>query len=717
LSKSAAIRLIADPASARSRTPPTLAARFEEAAQPLRDVTILKVGLGLVAGLSARLALPWSPCLAWIAGMLAIETWTWFALASPRNGQVRSRASWINFTSAYLAMNAWWLLLGLLLFSAGTPVAQAAGAAIVLVVFAVAVLLFHNTPVVFLIAGAAPAVGAMAVLLAHEGRDLRETALVWIALALGGFFCLGRAIDTPSVQDQQRRINASLENYETLAANVTDVISRTALNGEFEYVSPAVLAVLGYTPEELIGTSRWAITDPDVDRTAMGEAFQRMLADPSRAEVMTVRVRHKDGRWIWLQSSGRLILENGVPVATIDASRDVTAQVAAETALQEAKAEAEAATRAKAEFVANVSHEIRTPMNGVLGALQLLEQEDISPEGRELMRQAADSGRMLSQLLNDVLDFSKIEAGQLDLAAEPMDAGEALSGVVGLLDGQARAKGLDLRCEIVGDDLWIEADPVRVRQAMFNLVGNAVKFTPAGHVVARLSVTAAGDDRRHVAFEVEDTGIGMTAEAQARLFERFHQAESDTARRFGGAGLGLSISRALVQMMGGHIEVASISGQGSTFRLAFEAPAAQPVREQVIDEALLEGVRILLVEDNATNRLVARTMLNRLGATVEEAEDGVAGVAAARSGRFDLVLMDIQMPHMGGVEASRAIRGLRGPAGSVPIIALTANAMVHQRAEYAAAGMTGMVAKPISAGALLAEIARLLAADPAEVAV
>jgi len=692
----------------------TLAARFEEAAQPLRDVTAVKAGLGLLAGLAGLLVLPWTVCLGWIVGMLAIEAWAWFAFAPPPAGRVRDRGNWLNFTAAYLGMNAWWLLLGVLFWSAGTVAGHAAGTALLLVICAVAILLFHNTPVVFLAAGAAPAIGALVVLASASGLEVRETALIWISLALGGFFCLGRAIDTPSAQAQQRLVNESLARYETLAANVTDVIARTTLTGEFEYVSPAALAVLGYTPEELIGTSRWAITDPDTDRAAMGEAFQRMIADPGRAEIMTVRVRHKAGHWIWLQSSGRLILKDGVPVATIDASRDVTAQVAAEAALQEAKAEAEAATRAKAEFVANVSHEIRTPMNGVLGALQLLEQEQISPEGRELMRRAGDSGRMLSQLLNDVLDFSKIEAGQLDLAPEPMDAGEALSAVVGLLDGQARAKGLDLRCEVTGDDLWIEADPVRLRQAMFNLVGNAVKFTTAGHVVARLGVTDAGQGRREVRFEVEDTGIGMTPEAQARLFERFHQAESDTARRFGGAGLGLSISRALIRMMGGEIEVESAAGQGSTFRLAFAAPAAQPVREEAVGDGLLEGVRILLVEDNATNRLVARTMLGRLGAEVLEAEDGVAGVAAARSGRFDLILMDIQMPHMGGVEASRAIRGLRGPAALTPIIALTANAMVHQRAEYAAAGMNGMVAKPISAPALLAEIARLLAEGHAD---
>ncbi len=384
--------------------------------------------------------------------------------------------------------------------------------------------------------------------------------------------------------------------------------------------------------------------------------------------------------------------------------------MAAEAALVEAKAEAEAANRAKAEFLANVSHEIRTPMNGVLGALHLMDREPISPEGRELIRQANDCGRMLSQLLNDVLDFSKIDAGQLELAPEPMRVGEALEAVRTLLAGQARAKGVELRCEIVGDDLWIEADPVRVRQAMFNLVGNAVKFTSRGQVVARLAVTAGGEGRRHVALEVEDTGIGMSPEAQAHLFERFRQAEGNTARRFGGTGLGLSITQALARMMGGDITFSSVEGQGSTFRMAFDAPAAAAVILEPVEEGLLEGVNILLVEDNPTNRLVARTMLTRLGARVEEAEDGLAGVEAARRGGHDLILMDVQMPHMDGVEATRAIRGLADAVAFVPIIGLTANVMVHQRAEYLAAGMNGVVAKPISPAALVAEIARVIAA-------
>ena len=701
----------------RRASRPTLAQRLEESAPAVHDVAAIKAGLSLLAGLSGALVMPWIVAVTWSAAALCIELWGWYASRPMPQGQARTPSQRVNLGAAYLGLNIWWLTLGALFWASGSVEAQAAGAALLMVIGALAVLLFYNVPAVLLAAGAAPAIGALIVLASADGRDPRQMALVWISLTLGGFFCMGRALDTPSMQEQQRRVNESLQNYETLAQNVTDVIARTTLDGVYEYVSPAALAVLGYEPDELIGTSRWDISDPDFDPEVLLAAFNRMFADPSRPEVFTTRLRHKEGHWLWMQSSARLIFEDGVPVATIDASRDVTAQVAAAAALQEAKAEAESATRAKADFLANVSHEIRTPLNGVLGALHLLEREAISPEGRELMRLAVDSGRMLAQLVNDVLDFSKIEAGQLDLSPEPMHVGEALEAVTGLLEGQARAKGLDLRCEIAGDDFWIDADPVRVRQAMFNLIGNAVKFTPAGHVAARLSVETHGTDRRRIRLEVEDTGIGITAEAQKHLFERFHQAEADTSRRFGGAGLGLSISRVLAKMMGGDIAFTSTAGRGSTFCFEFEAPAAQPLQVNDSEDELLRDVRILLVEDNSTNRLVARTMLGRLGAIVDEAEDGVAGLVAARTGEFDLILMDIQMPHMGGVEASRAIRALKGPAAQTPIIALTANAMVHQRAEYIAAGMNGMVAKPISAAALLTEIARLLAEEPDQIAV
>jgi PAS domain S-box-containing protein len=684
----------------------TFAARMDEAALAIHPVGVVKMVLTVLGGLMAHMVLPWPPCLAWAAAGLLLEVWGWFASRRQARGETIGWTTRANFLTNYAAVNLCWLTLGLMLWLTGRPEGQAMAVTLVLAIAAVFTMLYYNAPVVFLAAGSLPAIAGLSYMSLHSGVSLGQMLPIWAALGLSAIFNLGRALDTPSAQQAKRELNDSLNRYEILAQNVTDVIARTDLNGVNQYVSPASLAVLGYQPEELVGAARAELTHPD-SVPIVRAALARMLADPTRSEVMTVQARHKDGHWVWLQSSARLVREDGVPVGMIDITRDVTERVAADQALREAKAEAEQANKAKAEFLANVSHEIRTPMNGVLGALTLLEREAISPEGRELMRQAQDCGRMLSQLLNDVLDFSKIEAGQLDLAPEPTDPGQALRTVVGLLEGQARSKGVELTCDIQGEGLWIEADPVRLRQAMFNLLGNAVKFTARGHVAARLAVTDR-DGRRHVRFEVEDTGIGMSEQAQTHLFERFRQGESDTARRFGGAGLGLSITQALARMMGGEIGFTSHEGQGSAFWLDFDAPAADHVAASVMGEDLLEGLTILLVDDNATNRLMARTLLTRLGACVHEAEDGLAALEAARRGGYDLILMDIQMPRMDGIEATRAIRALPGEPARVPIIGLTANVMVHQRAQYLAAGMDGVVAKPIAPAALLGEIARLM---------
>ncbi|HEX7760514.1 MAG TPA: ATP-binding protein [Caulobacteraceae bacterium] len=698
---------------------PGLACRLDEAAALIHPLGRSRTVLILFGAAMAEMIIGWPASLAWAAGGLAIEIWSWLATRAPARG---TRIGWPargNFVASFLVMNLWWLLLSGLMWRMGTVEGHATGAVILAALACVFVLLFHNVPAAFLAAGAAPAVAALTVVVLQDGLDWRRMLPIWLSLGLGMIFCIGRAVETPSAQESKRRLNQSLNDFEILAENVTDIIARTDLDGVHQYVSPACLSVLGYRQDEMIGVARRTMLHPD-SREAAVAAYRRMFKEPSRSEVVTVRVRHKDGHWVWLQSSAKLVCQDGVPVGMIDVSRDVTERVATWAALQAAKAEAESANRAKADFLANVSHEIRTPMNGVLGALHLLESETISSEGRELMRQANGCGRMLSQLLNDLLDFSKIEAGQLELSPEPTDLGEVLRSVTALLDGQARGKGLDLRCEIVGrdhegarcGDLWIEADSIRLRQALFNLVGNAVKFTVRGHVAVRLAVEPAPDGRRHVRVEVEDTGIGLTAEAQSHLFERFRQGEGNTTRRFGGAGLGLSITRALVRMMGGDIGFTSAEGQGSTFWLAFEAPAAEMTAAAAGADGMLEGVNILLVEDNPMNRLVARTILTRLGATVEEAEDGVLGLEAARGGAHDLILMDIQMPRMDGVETTRAIRGLSGPAGQTPIIGLTANAMVHQRTEYLAAGMNGVVAKPISPANLLAEISRLIGEEP-----
>jgi CheY-like chemotaxis protein len=318
--------------------------------------------------------------------------------------------------------------------------------------------------------------------------------------------------------------------------------------------------------------------------------------------------------------------------------------------------------------------------------------------------------------LNDVIDFSKVEAGRLELAPEALNPEAALEGVANLLRPQAEARGLWLRTLIAPGVGWVSIDPVRLRQMLFNLIGNAVKFTIEGGVEVRLMATGGGPQKR-LRVEIEDTGIGIPDDAQATLFERFHQADRSTTRRFGGSGLGLAITRRLAELMDGEVGLTSREGQGSTFWFEIAAPLAEPDMAREPEEPLagwLAGMRILIVEDNATNRLIASRMLETLGASVQTANDGAEGVEAANQAAFDLILMDVQMPVMDGVEATRTIRRLAAPVGDTPIIAMTANVFTHQQQSYREAGMTGAVSKPLSPARLLAEINRIAGRRDAE---
>ena len=441
------------------------------------------------------------------------------------------------------------------------------------------------------------------------------------------------------------------------------------------------------------------------------ESFRALHAGSKRSgEGFEARITRPDGETRWIRVSHHLKTgRNGRWLKAVGLVQDFDARKRQELALLDAQLAAEAAAEAKAAFLANMSHEIRTPMNGVMGVLHLLKAENLSHEGRGMLEDALSCGQMLAELLNDVIDFSKIEAGRLELVSEAVDPKALLEGVVGLLRPQADIKHLDLRVEIKKSLGWVHSDPVRLRQALFNLVGNAVKFTEKGSITVRCMAPRPGVLR----FEVEDTGVGIAADVQARIFQRFDQGDASTTRRFGGSGLGLTITRKLAEMMSGDVGVTSREGVGSTFWLEVAAPpaAAQALAADNL-EPVLEGLSVLVVEDNATNRMIATKLLEAMGAQVTTAADGYLGVEAAEGGGFDLILMDVQMPGIDGLEAARRIRALGGPPSQTPIVALTANVLSHQRSAYLAAGMDGVVGKPISPAVLISEIMRLSQAGP-----
>lgn len=483
------------------------------------------------------------------------------------------------------------------------------------------------------------------------------------------------------------------------------------INTAFEQVS-------GYRRDELIGHSVaefgfWA--DTGLARST--------LASLSRGETiqdLQTGARARSGEIIPISYSARMIEAGGARLV-LAVIRDLRPQLITEQQLLEARDAALEASQLKSEFLATVSHEIRTPLHGVLGAAQLLQATALNETQHSFVKILLDSGQALQALIEEVLDFSRIEAGRFDLVPAEFDLGEIAQQAISLLDVLARNKGLTLEYRIdPGLPLRLLGDPLRLRQVLVNLIGNAIKFTDRGTVslgLQRAAVSPAG--REQIVIEVSDTGIGIAPEAQARIFEPFVQADGSPTRRHGGTGLGLAIVREIVQRQGGTIEVESEPGQGSTFRVVLPftaaiadetAPTARRASSMTASATGRRG-RVLVVEDNRANQLVAQQMLEYLGCAVEVAESGEAALASMATRHYDLVLMDCQMPGLDGLAATRRWRAQEGAAPQprrLPVVAMTANVYARDREACVAADMDDFLGKPVTVAAMQAILDRWL---------
>jgi signal transduction histidine kinase/CheY-like chemotaxis protein len=451
------------------------------------------------------------------------------------------------------------------------------------------------------------------------------------------------------------------------------------------------------------------------DRPTVAEAWRRYVEE-GVSYAPQYRIHREDGREVWAEGAIRLFNDGrGKMERVVGAIRNITAAKQTERRLMHAIEAAEAANRAKSQFLATMSHEIRTPLNGVLGMAQAMESDELTDAQRGRLGVIRDSGRSLLAILDDVLDISKIEAGKLQLDEAEFDIEEIAESACQAFAALAETKDLTLALKVArrarGRYL---GDVVRVRQVLYNLISNAVKFTGQGGVTVRVS-RADG----WLKLSVRDTGVGIDPQDMQRLFEKFEQADATTTRRYGGSGLGLAICRELAELMGGWIEAQSEVGKGATFAVRLRLPRVGPARraKRAAADTAPEAtptLRILAAEDNLVNQLVLKTLLGQVGLTPTIVADGAAALDAWEREPWDLVLMDVQMPRMDGPTAARAIRRREGELGRprTPILALTANAMAHQLAEYRAAGMDGLIAKPIEVAQLFAALDEAVNAAP-----
>ena len=516
------------------------------------------------------------------------------------------------------------------------------------------------------------------------------------------------------VEEEQKKSDQRLRDQQfytrSLIESNIDALMTTDPSGIITDVNKQMEALTGSTRDELIGAP---FKDCFTERDRAEAAIKLVLSEKSVTDYeLTARAR--DGKQTVVSYNATTFYDRSRTLQGVfAAARDVTEQKRVELELNEARAVAESASQTKSDFLASMSHEIRTPMNAIMGIADLLAQTALSATQDKYVQIFRRAGENLLNLINDILDLSKVEASQLELERTGFSLKEQTEIAIEMVTARAQEKGLTLTCDIAADvpDNVI-GDPTRLRQVLMNLLGNAIKFTASGTVSLRVEPNGDPLSPTSLRFSVQDTGIGIPDEKHARVFERFTQADSSTTRRFGGSGLGLTICKRLVELMGGRIWVESKVAMGSTFSFALplevetSTPRVDAITERASLELPLAPLRILLTEDSPDNCTITLAYLEGTPYTVEVAENGALACEMFRAAKYDLVLMDRQMPIMDGLEATRIIRAWEDLNGRnpTPIIALTASALKGDREMCLAAGCTAFLTKPIRQAVLLQAI-------------
>ncbi len=555
-----------------------------------------------------------------------------------------------------------------------------------------------------------------------------DGSLVWISITIAPVS--QRNFKNPChlcmIEDVTKRMAAeealreSEERFRSLVENISECIWELDAQGRFTYLSPKFQELTGYSPLEYLGETPAGLHAGDDERRMIDWLLSGMASREPMPPIQA-RARRKDGQLYDVEfRATKKFSGTGEYLGARGITQDITERTQAQKDLLTARIAAEQANAAKSDFLANMSHEIRTPLNGVIGMTGLLMDTELDTQQRRYAETIRTSGESLRTLVDNILDFSKIEAGRVELEAVDFDLRAMLDEVAAQVAPRAREKGLEL-LSTAAPNLPFHAygDPVRLRQILTNLASNAVKFTELGLISIEAGLISETDDSFMLRFVIRDTGIGITPAQQQRLFQKFTQADASTTRRFGGTGLGLAISKQLAELMGGEIGVTSEVGVGAEFW--FTARLGKPDRPKSDTHAATgpaelvrsahgpipavhrQGARILVVEDNRVNREVALGILCQLGLQASAVENGAEAVETLQSEAYDLVLMDMQMPEMDGLEASRIIRDPQSPVHNhqIPIVAMTAAAMKGDRERCLEAGMNGYLTKPISPKALV----------------